>query len=1496
MKQMITTSKTFIKVFFLMCILIGCVSKVHAQRDPFLWPFTSTSIWNMPIGSDAVYQPAGFKKVTDFANVPPYNRGGIAVDDEPIIVSKSSDPLRTVYNISDWSFRCNTTSTSGKQIRFPSNLTYADPNGSVNTPNFSGAVVQPDGSLWHFNAITTCGTDKIAAYDYTSLENSSLTSTGYEGGHGGSGLSGIGGSIRKGELLASTPIRHAIKLNVLASRYLVYNNDGTPGYRWPANRADGYANPAGNSSFGYGTSNTNNFNYMEMGALVAIQPSATPQSLGITNPIAIKIFYALQDYGAYIVDDTYWNHYDIPLEEGVVDEVLSATGTNIRNFDQQSVYYQDMFKIITALYAITNNSPTSIGGGGTPRQPLAPDFAQVAVTSVSVDPAVVSIEVGALQTLTESVSPNNASNKVVTWSSSNEAVATVSVIGIVKGIAAGVATITATTADGNKTATSVVTVTAIVPTVKLTGTTIGTPGSYDNDPTVTNDKAMDGDLTTFFDAAQPDGNWVGLDLGSAKIISRVKFCPRASWAVRLIGGKIQGSNVADFSVAVDLFTITETPAENVLTARTINNTTGYRYVRYFSPNGGYGNIAEIEFHRLAATVSVTGVSLSPTTASVGVGGNTSLTATVAPTDATEQKVNWTSGNNAIATVSGSGVVSGVAVGTVTITATTQDGNKTATCTVTVTPKVVVTGVTVSPTAISIAAGATTTLAATIAPSDATITVVTWTSSNTAIATVSSTGLVTGKTAGNATITAITQDGNFTSDATITVSAVANKSFKIMPLGDSKVEGGGTGGHFTWRGYLRARLLQDGYTINYVGPRSSVAPGDGIPNDLDHAGFGGYTIGPDSQTFCGTCETTGVFEHIQDYFVANDPDVVLLALGINDLFNGGSHPANYSSTAPQRYQDLVNKILQIKPSVKIIVGTIDPVKWDQSWGGDPLDNGLGALNAKIKAIADASATDNIYFADIRNKFLTTFSAADFYDDIHFSQQGATKVADAWYHAVVPVLTGQSTTVAVASVVVSPATVSISAGSNTALTATIAPLNATNKNVTWSSGNTAIATVTAAGVVSGLAEGTATITVTTTDGNKTAVSVVTVTAGNGTYDYEAENGTYGGGGRTQATSNASNGFVVGNLNAVGSYSQVSSVNGGSGGTATLVIRYSNGFSSTSEIGLYVNNVFIQNVSFPVTGGWNNFSNVTVSISLPTGTGNTIKLQIASGNTAADIDKYSVTPVAAVAVTEVTITPTSASVTAGASIALTATVAPSNASNKNVSWASSNTDVATVNSSGLVNALAAGSATITVTTQSGNKTGTSAITVTAVLPVKYVSFNVILEKAKVKLSWSTALEVNSKNFKVQRSIDGINFETIATLPAAGNSNIFRNYGYDDINVVELKGKQIFYRILETDIDERTMLTEVKSVKMPDFKNLFTIVYNPVKNEALLKYECSEKDKVMIRVMDNMGRIISIVEKVVNPGINQIRLETGKLTSGIYEIELMGKNDHLHIRMMKE
>ncbi|MBD0260305.1 MAG: hypothetical protein ICV83_31705, partial [Cytophagales bacterium] len=86
------------------------------------------------------------------------------------------------------------------------------------------------------------------------------------------------------------------------------------------------------------------------------------------------------------------------------------------------------------------------------------------------------------------------------------------------------------------------------------------------------------------------------------------------------------------------------------------------------------------------------------------------------------------------------------------------------------------------------------------------------------------------------------------------------AMKIMPLGDSKTEGGGGGGQqSSWRGFLRNKLMLDGFTIDYVGDRSNVADGDGIPTDNDHAGHGGYSIGPDTQRFCTTCETTGLYE-------------------------------------------------------------------------------------------------------------------------------------------------------------------------------------------------------------------------------------------------------------------------------------------------------------------------------------------------------------------------------------------------------------------------------------------------------------------------------------------------------------------------------------------------------------------------------------------------------------------------------------------------------------
>ncbi|MDP3179029.1 MAG: Ig-like domain-containing protein [Spirochaetaceae bacterium] len=171
-------------------------------------------------------------------------------------------------------------------------------------------------------------------------------------------------------------------------------------------------------------------------------------------------------------------------------------------------------------------------------------------------------------------------------------------------------------------------------------------------------------------------------------------------------------------------------------------------------------------------VAVSGVTVSPGTASIAVAGTQQLTATVLPSTATNKSVAWTVSPTGIATVSSSGLVTGTAAGNATVTATTVDGGRTATCAVTVTGggggTVAVTGVTVSPGTASIAVAGTQQLTATIAPSTATNQSVAWSVSPTGVATVSSSGLVTGSVAGNATVTATTADGSFTSTCAVTV--------------------------------------------------------------------------------------------------------------------------------------------------------------------------------------------------------------------------------------------------------------------------------------------------------------------------------------------------------------------------------------------------------------------------------------------------------------------------------------------------------------------------------------------------------------------------------------------------------------------------------------------------------------------------------------------------------------------------------------------------------
>jgi uncharacterized protein YjdB len=261
---------------------------------------------------------------------------------------------------------------------------------------------------------------------------------------------------------------------------------------------------------------------------------------------------------------------------------------------------------------------------------------RVSVTGVTLNKTAVSLNVGGMETLSVYISPSNATNQSVTWRSSNTSVAEIS-SGNVYGVSDGSATITVTTADGNKTASCTVTVSSggggnvsvIGVSLDKTTSSITIGGTYTLTATVAPANATNKNVT-----------WSSSNTAVATVSSN-----------GLVSGVSAGSA-----------TITVTTSDG-----------GYTASCYVNVNSGGGG-----------NVSVIGVSLNKTAVSLSVGGSETLAAVVMPDNATNKNVSWRSSNTAVATVSSSGVVSGVSAGSATITVTTVDGGKTATCSVTVT--------------------------------------------------------------------------------------------------------------------------------------------------------------------------------------------------------------------------------------------------------------------------------------------------------------------------------------------------------------------------------------------------------------------------------------------------------------------------------------------------------------------------------------------------------------------------------------------------------------------------------------------------------------------------------------------------------------------------------------------------------------------------------------------------------------------------------------------
>jgi uncharacterized protein YjdB len=318
---------------------------------------------------------------------------------------------------------------------------------------------------------------------------------------------------------------------------------------------------------------------------------------------------------------------------------------------------------------------------------------------------------------------NALGDRIVSWSSSNESVATVDPAGLVAAVSVGSATITATSEGQSETATVTVREGAVA--------SVGVvPSSV---------SMIVGQTTPLAVALR--------NAGGAPVTNRAVV-----WA---------SSNAGVATVT----------AEGVVTARGAGTAT------VTATSEGVTGKADV----VVAKAPVQSVAIVPQTLPLDVRSTAVLHATVVDANGvtvTDRAVSWASSSQSVATVSPNGTVTAVAPGTTTITATSE--GKTGTATITVRPPPVA-SVAVSPTTKSMAAGQTTALAATLRDaSGAVLTdrIVSWSSSSATVATVSQTGVVTALGAGTATITATSEGKSGT--ASVAVQAGPAATVDVTP--------------------------------------------------------------------------------------------------------------------------------------------------------------------------------------------------------------------------------------------------------------------------------------------------------------------------------------------------------------------------------------------------------------------------------------------------------------------------------------------------------------------------------------------------------------------------------------------------------------------------------------------------------------------------------------------------------------------------------------------
>ena len=435
----------------------------------------------------------------------------------------------------------------------------------------------------------------------------------------------------------------------------------------------------------------------------------------------------------------------------------------------------------------------------------------IPLTSVTLNKTELELTTGTSETLVATVAPDNATDKTVVWSSSDDKVASVDQTGKVTAVAAGEATITAKA--GDKEATCKVTVkdnfiavTEVTVNVKELPMTVGeyfTLGATvkpddATDPTVTW-SSSDESVATVTEIGTVHAVGAGQATITAKAGDKEATCT-VTVSEKVIPVTEITINVKELPMTVgEYFTLGATVKPDDATDPTVTWSSSDESVATVTEIGtvhavgaGQATItAKAGDKEATCTVTVsekvipvTEITINVKELPMTVGEYFTLGATVKPDDATDPTVIWSSSDESVATVTEIGTVHAVAAGKATITA--KAGDKEATCKVTVTePVIEVESIELDASEVTLETGNSMTLTATVNPDDATDPTVTWSSSDENVAAVDANGKVTAVGAGEATITATAGDKEATCKVT-----VEEYIFKLSPSTVAIAEKGG----------------------------------------------------------------------------------------------------------------------------------------------------------------------------------------------------------------------------------------------------------------------------------------------------------------------------------------------------------------------------------------------------------------------------------------------------------------------------------------------------------------------------------------------------------------------------------------------------------------------------------------------------------------------------------------------------------------------------------